>query len=279
VGDGGGVQTATINGSLDWNSPAGGSVNPLTGSVYSSDNANIVVTGIPSDAAPAGNADELGDDADFQFSVTATFDPTALADVYDAADLPKIENAATAVANNQSIKSDVPIMLHDAQFNFGGFNDYSDASEGEVIQGVIGLLAAGFAFEEYADSNLHTAELLAFSAAAAGGIITPGKVEAKAKVSDILNAYVDNSATAVGNNLSASIESETAANHIIVADITQFNYADVKAKAKVEDVSINNYEGFGAAGLGGGGADITPIVSNVATAVGNNLSIKVGVPE
>ena len=98
-------------------------------------------------------------------------------------------------------------------------------------------------------------------------------------MSDILNAYVDNSATAVANNASFEILDGSGSNNkVVVADLTQFNYGDVNARASVRDVELNGYDGFGLAGLGGGGDDVTPIVSNVATAVGNNLSIKVGVP-
>jgi hypothetical protein len=222
---------------------------------------------------PLGEVDEISELVRFQLDVSGTVIPGQ--GVHDAADLPKIENAATAVANNQSITSDVPIMLHDGQYYAGGFHIFGrDDPNGD--QALIGLILAIAGFNEYADDNLHTALALGFTGLAMGGILERGEVEAKAKVSDILNAYVENSATAVVNNASFKIESDTPSNHILIADLTQWAYADVTASAKVKDVTINGYTGFGDACFGGACEEITPIVSNVATAVGNNLNIKVG---
>ena len=89
----------------------------------------------------------------------------------DAADLPKIENAATAVANNQSITADTAIYLHDGQYNFGGFIDWDGASRRGDSAGIVGALAADAAFDEFSDNNLHTAAAFALTLAAAGGII------------------------------------------------------------------------------------------------------------
>ena len=55
-----------------------------------------------------------------------------------------------------------------------------------------------------------------------------------------------------------------------IADITQFNYADVNALSVVGAVDIDNYANMGA--LDGA------LVSSVATAVGNNASISVSSP-
>ncbi len=272
----GGTETALVSGNIDYaDGPIpGGTVNPITGATYGSTNPNIVVTPVA-----GGNVDEQNNEVDFVFQIDANFDITDLEGVHDALDLPKIENAATAVANNQSITSDVPIYLHDAQFAAGGINDFSDAGTGEIIQGVVGLLAAGLAFDAYADGNIHTALALGMTAAAAGGIIEPATVNASASVSGILNAYVENSATAVTNNASFTIESDNPVNHVVVADLTQWGYADVTAAAGVTNVVLNGYTNFGGAGMGGGlNPNIVPIVSNTATAVGNNLNIKVGAP-
>lgn len=201
----------------------------------------------------------------------------------EAKNLPEVVNAATAVGNNQSITADVPVFLHDGQYNFGGFNDFSDSSRNELIAAILGAEAADAAFDEFSGDNLHTAAAFALTLAGAAGIIEPAKVKAEAKVSDILNAFVDNSATAVANNISIDVASNEDPhtwndNHVVMADITQFNYGDVKAKAEVCDVDINGYTNFDGAGMGPkAGDDIIPIVSNVATAVGNNMTIKVGV--
>jgi len=54
----------------------------------------------------------------------------------------------------------------------------------------------------------------------------------------------------------------------LMADLTQFNYANGTASSSVTDLNVNNYANLAA--LDG------PLVSSVATAVGNNVSISVG---
>ena len=99
-------------------------------------------------------------------------------------------------------------MLHDAQFAFGGFIDWDRADDDDLaIAAIIGVLAADAAFDEWSDNNLHTAAAFALTVAAASGLVEKGEVEADAQVSDILNAYVENSATAVANNASFEIDS------------------------------------------------------------------------
>ncbi|HEV7434459.1 MAG TPA: hypothetical protein VGO22_06270, partial [Pseudorhizobium sp.] len=132
--------------------------------------------------------------------------------------------------------------------------------------------------EDLEDINEHTTMAALLTVAAGAGLVQPAEVSASASVSNILNAYVDNAATAVTNNASFTIESANMENHVMVADLTQWGYANVSATAGVGNVNIDGYTNFGAANLGGGGLeDITPVVRNAATAVGNNLSISVGV--
>lgn len=228
-----------------------------------------------------GNVDELAESATFQLQLSGTLLPE---DAIDAVDLPKVANSATAVANNQSIESDVPLYLHDAQFAAGGFNP--TCGDGESNAGcpdALGFLVGAYGVTELdgelADINEHTSIAGLMTVAAATGFIEPANIRADANVSDILNAYVENSATAVTNNASFTVSTDNQENHLVVADLTQWGYANVSANASVNSVTIDGYTGFGAAGLGGGGDDITPIVSSSATAVGNNLSIKVGVPD
>lgn len=203
--------------------------------------------------------------------------------VLEAVDLPKVENSATSVGNNQSIESNVPIYLHDAQFAAGSFNPTCGSGDGGDCPDEIGFLVGAFGVTELdgqlEDVNEHTSIAGLLTVAAATGFIEPAAITANASVSNVLNAYVQNSATAVTNNASFEVASDDPDNHYVVADLTQWGYANLTATANVNGVTIDGYTGFGAAGLGGGGDDITPIVSSSATAVGNNLSIKVGVPD
>ncbi len=199
-------------------------------------------------------------------------------------DLPELVSAATAVANNQSIESASAVNLHDAQFNFGSFNTVDTSTEGQGPN-LSDLYLVGLADQT---DNAHTDAALGLLIAGALGIITPGEVTATSTVSDILNASVDSAATAVGNNLSLALEAATAGDATVIADLTQFNYADVSATSTVADVDIENYANLGDAGFGPCGGCVidgnlhdgpqTALISSLATAVGNNVSIKVNGP-
>lgn len=176
---------------------------------------------------------------------------------YDAIDLPSVESAAAAIGNNQSIESSVAVALHDAQINAGDISFDSQSGPG----GGLGLIDTG---------NTHTDFLVASAAAAAGGILTQGVISADSTVSDILNASVDSSATAVGNNISVDLDAYTEGDAYLVADLMQFNYADVSATSSVSDINVLNYENLGVLEM--------PMVSSVATAIGNNAAISVSSP-
>lgn len=245
-------------------------------------------SGLSANLLDGGELTEGPDTLDFQIQVTGTVDVPA-DNAIDAADLPKVSNSATSVANNQSIEADVPIFLHDAQFAAGDFNPTCGgggevgASSNYGCPDALGFLIGAYGVTvldgQLEDINEHTSIAALMTVAAATGFIEPANISANASVSNVLNAYVENAATAVTNNASFEVLSDNPANHAIVADLTQWGYANLTANANVTNVVLNDYTGFGAAGLGGGGEDVTPIVSNAATAVGNNLSIKVGVPD
>jgi hypothetical protein len=100
--------------------------------------------------------------------------------------------------------------------------------------------------------------------------LTPAQVSATSQVNDIFNATVDSNATAVGNLKSIEVAAATPDDAILIADVKQFSYADVSALSNVYDVEINNYDNLAAIDR--------PIVSSVATAIGNNLSVTVTSP-
>lgn len=211
--------------------------------------------------------------------------------INDAVDLPKVENTATAVANNYSMESSVAINVNSAQLNYGGFNvpEPDSTQNGNPIVDQQGYLGATYNSVD----NAHVGKAYSAGLAGALGIITQGEVTADALINSsddegptILNASVENTATAVGNNLSVDLAAFTPDDAFLVADNVQFNYANTTATADVDGVAINNYADMGAAGFGncGGCVDAvdsvqTAIISNVATAVGNNASIKVSSPD
>ncbi len=198
---------------------------------------------------------------------------------YAPTELPIVRSVATAVGNNQSITSDVPVYLHDGQFVANTRYNYDYADLGTGLNG-----------QYHESGNLHTDLALLFTLGAAAGILQAADIHAYSNVYDIHNASVESSATAVANNISVDLESDVngtcttdclgKSNHIVIADITQFAYANVSAVSNVSGVSVDNYTGLrlitspddNPASLD----PVVPLVSSVATAVGNNVSISVG---
>ena len=194
-------------------------------------------------------------------TVTATVDlgevevpPT---ESFDAlTELPEVVSAATAVANNTSITSDVMVELHEGQFTFNVREELGrDAG--------FALLGAGSE-----NSNLQAAGVLGILAIT--GNLAASEISANSGVLGILNATVDSSATAVANNMTVAIEPKTDGDAVLLADVVQFAYANTTANSAVALVGLNSYTNLGLLDR--------PIVSSVATAVGNNKSISVMTP-
>jgi len=218
-----------------------------------------------------GTYDEGTDVLEMDFRVFGEFEFELIAGELDAADLPKVESLATAVGNNQDIASSTSVQLHDGQFLFGSFEG---GTEGSADLDTLLSMAPDL-------DNTHTEVAAGLALAGALGLIAPAIVSADSTVSGILNASVESAATAVANNMSVTLEATTASDALMIADITQFAYADVLATSSVSDVAVNNYTGFGAAGFGPSldpeFAQV-PLISSVATAVGNNFSVTVTSP-
>lgn len=177
-------------------------------------------------------------------------------------ELPEVVSSATAVGNNTSISSDTAVQLHEGQFVFG---DGDVDSIGDVLAvGAAALLGVALA-NDGVNSNLVGAGVLGTLAIL--GALEKSQISATSNVNAILNATVDSSATAVANNLTVDIEAN-GPDRLFIGDVVQFAYADVSASSTVSNVSLNNYMNLGLLDR--------PIVSSVATAVGNNKSISVG---
>jgi len=173
-------------------------------------------------------------------------------------ELPEVVSAATAVANNTSITSDVAVQLHEGQFAFNVSGDTDD----QALLALAGI--------DYTNGNSHQTAAGVLTLAALRGDLVAAEISATSSVSDILNASVDSSATAVANNLVVSVEPKSDGDSLLIGDVVQFAHANVSASSTVHDVSVNNYANLGL--IDG------PLVSSVATAVGNNKSITVMVP-
>lgn len=175
--------------------------------------------------------------------------------------LPQVVSAATAVGNNTTISADVPVQLHEGQFVFGGpgNNGVSTPQLDSVSY------SGGFG----GNTNLTAAAVLTFAAAV--GAIAPAQIDAISTVNNIHNATVDSAATAVANNLTVDVAPSGPTNALMMGDITQFAYANLNATSTVNAINLDHYTSLGS-------AFDRPIVSSVATAVGNNKSITVRVP-
>lgn len=212
-------------------------------------------------------------------------------------ELPIVLSSATAVGNNQSITSDVPVFLHDGQF-VGNVRGNSEPGCDWVCSTTAALPADGrFVDGRWQGGNSHTLLALAFLYGAATGYITPAEISAESKVYNIWNASVDSSATAVANNISVNLASDVdgtctsacgtkTSNHIVIGDITQVAVANVSAESTVYGVHADGYSHMRElttatltpteGNLGNVVQVPTPWISSVATAVGNNVSINVG---
>ncbi len=149
--------------------------------------------------------------------------------------LPSVVSTATAVANNTAIASQVSTQIHETQVAVGSARK---ATIGGSFGGLSGVRAAN--------------------------------ITALSEVSNILNASVDSSATAVANNLTVDLQAANAGDAALIMDAQQWSVAEVRAVSDVRRITLNNYENLG--GIDG------PIVSSSATAIGNNKSITVNVP-
>jgi hypothetical protein len=258
--DAGGTGTATATldlGEIDWTMTRVGNTTTLNvDHTFDATQDGVVGytgdTGIQFQHTGPGNFNEGGGfllgSVELEFEVEV--DPTGSFDALT--ELPEVVSTAVAVANNSSIESNVAIELHEGQFAWG-----------DGAPPVEALL-------HFDTGNSHTDLLLSALVGIQFGTMQKGLVYSESLVGNILNATVDSSATSVVNNKTITLDARTNSDALLMADITQFGYMDAVAYSSVGNVSLNNYHSLGLLDR--------PIVSSVATAVGNNLNIVVSGP-
>jgi hypothetical protein len=187
-------------------------------------------------------------------------------------ELPEVNSDAVAIANLQSITSDVPVYLHDGQFVA---NDAS-ATYAANYDKFADLLTKAGCVNCGADSgNLHTDLAKAFLYGAVYDVLDPATIS------------VDSTATAIGNITQVTLESDVNnvdtnctdkcdpySNHIVIADLTQFAYANISATSTVSNVEVDSYTNMRK--ITNADGDVVPWVNSVATAIGNAVVINVG---
>ena len=264
-------------------------------------NANITVNGAvtnPFGADGIGAGNGVADEPDGVI-FTVTVDGLEVEGAsYDAAtELPSLDATATALANNASIEGQGVVNVHAGQFAFdpagtGGEIDEPNGGESEL---------ASFNYDP-TNPNSNLSGALALAALALNGDVGPSAITATSNAHHIDNFAVDAGATALANNMNISVvaggtpdveEPDTGEmssafcfmgcgngndddndgiqpDVALIADVTQFAYADVSATSNVHHINLNNYTGLGSLDQ--------PVINGTATAIGNNLSIKVGAP-
>jgi hypothetical protein len=185
-------------------------------------------------------------------------------------ELPLLKNSATALDNNMSVDSTKMIEAHTGQFAFNSDQNANIDPTRLTYQAASAL--ADWYVNQQADPNHNTNQdlLVGLTGAAITGVIAPSIVSANASVSDVSNVQVDNSATALANNASFTLNGDTNGDAVMLGDVSQFAYANVTSNATLNCAYVDNYTNLGK--LSG------PLFSNVATSIGNNLSIKVSGP-
>lgn len=224
-------------------------------------------TGVATDVANGstflnGTVNTLGDGVTMNFDLgSITVAPQQGTGTFNAlADLPEVISSATAVANNTSIQGDTSVQLHEGQFAMGS-SDISNSNANSL--GELGAVLAN----EGVNSNLIGAALIGTGALT--GNIEPAAISAVSSVTNVLNASVDSAATAVANNLTVTVEA-VGDDRALIADVVQVAIANVSATSSVSNLNVNSYTNLGRID--------TPMVSSVASALGNSKSITVRAP-
>lgn len=276
-----GPQEVTLNGRISsdgidvTDNNVGGEPNPdIIANADTESNGGFSIDEILGDgttvvSADYTNADAAGSPDTYQIVLSVSPGDLTGETLNAATELPEVESIATAIANNVSVQSDVMVEMHNTQVAFGDFGE----PDSELGSDALGTLRTYYQPEAGDDSytgNLGVGGALMLIVAGSDGLIEQGTVSAESTVSDILNASVVSNATAVANNKSINIDAVTADDAVFHGDVTQLAYMEVESTSDVSGVEINNYSGLGSL--------TRPIVSSVATSVGNNLSVTVSSP-
>lgn len=186
------------------------------------------------------NIDQAEDYALAEIEQIQLGDVTATSEVVGViGDKLKIDSAATAVANNISIEGEEIANVHTTQFVMES-NGYGDAHD---------LSDALDMTDEALGGDLQQADVSAYT-----NVSWAGAAE-----------KIDATSTALANNLSLTVNPGDTES-IAIADASQFSFADVTATTHV-------------GGIAGVATNAGAKVNAAASAIGNNISIKVGLDD
>ncbi len=180
-------------------------------------------------------------------------------------DLGYVAAAATTVANNLDVGSDVPVAFTVGQFALAKApfaRQISAPGGGEAAA----VAAAGEAVGESDNLNQDLALLLLSGVLA--GVVAQGDLDSLATVADIEGAAAASEATTVANTVALSVTPAGPNDGVVQGDLTQFSPNDVTATSGIARVAVGNQVNMGLSGR--------PLAASTATAVGNNASLAVG---
>ncbi|KJZ09413.1 MULTISPECIES: hypothetical protein [Halomonas] len=204
-------------------------------------------------------------------TVNSTVDTSALSEVNVAPEgLNMTENDQTALGTISA--TSLVTAVDNTIIPLLDGNAFEDLAAVESIATAVGNNAA---IESDVSTQTDNSQVYAGLDASVGTPLTgelvdatlPGAVTATASALAILNATVDVDATAVGNNMTVDLTTLSDNDAFAITNNEQLSVALVTSTATADGVLFNGINGMG-------GGD-TAAVSSTATAVGNNLSVKV----
>jgi hypothetical protein len=179
-------------------------------------------------------------------------------------ELPLIQVSAVALGNSEAITSDVAVALHEGQFQF----DVGQSTDPKWDPW--GGYKGGNSSDWTDASNTNTGLAATLLSDALDGTIAPSNLTANAAIGSAFNYQVDLSAVSISNNHSIELNASTPDDAMLIADLTQFSYANNTANAVLGVQTVSNYTNLG---------KLENALTNVsAIAAGNVSNITVTVP-
>jgi hypothetical protein len=218
------------------------------------------------------------DDVDWSFELS--IDPCISIDVdLDPSSMTTIEADQTSYGDIKaiSIVKDIDVDLPGEHHHHGHDYDHDHDRGLNALTQLGSLVSTATAVANNANVQTDTKALFADITQTASGsdieliclpwLSSTGEVRAISVVKDVENLRIDSSATAVSNNANLASTVGHLADTTVVANVSQDSNMDVTAKSIVKDIDINGFRNLGSL--------TSPVISSVATAVGNNLNVSV----
>lgn len=212
-------------------------------------------------------------------SVTWTWDATVLSDVTTSAvsdisvvptGLEQVEIDQSALGSFTATSSSLAV-LNEPLAGLAGIelDNIAAVNTSASALGNSGSLLSDVS-TQFDSNQLYGGATLALGTGLTGNLAdvnTAGLLTSTATSNAITNATVDNSATSVANNLTATLDTTSAQDAFLVGNSVQTAYAVGTSTSLVDLVTFTSANGLGTL--------VDPAVSSIATSVGNNIGVTV----